>query len=99
MKTLLEDTCMCVVNIYHQYCILDPVDDYLHPNEFNKLMVEQAQDFLKNTKPGNLDQPAYLQQLFQQADKDKTGYLKFTEFQNVLTPVLKYAHEKAHQLH
>ncbi|XP_061461997.1 protein S100-A8-like [Rhineura floridana] len=99
MKTQLEKALECVVNIYHQYCILDPSDDYLQFKEFRKMMKEQAQPFLKDTTPPNLDQDAYIQQLFNKADKDNSGYLKFTEFLQVLGATLKDAHDRSHKLH
>ncbi|KAF7235498.1 hypothetical protein EYD10_17671, partial [Varanus komodoensis] len=98
MKTHLEQAMECVVNVYHQYCILDPVDDYLHLKEFSKLMKEQAQPFLKSTTPPNLDQDGYIKQLFEKADKDKTGYLKFTEFFCVLGLALNEGHDRSHNL-
>ncbi|XP_015269604.1 PREDICTED: protein S100-A12-like [Gekko japonicus] len=98
MKTKMEQAMECVVNVYHQYCILDPVDDYLHPKEFQKLMKEQAQPFLKNTMPPSDDQNSYIEKLFQQADKDKNGYLKFTEWLYVIGKTLNEAHERSHNL-
>ncbi|XP_048366002.1 protein S100-A12-like [Sphaerodactylus townsendi] len=98
MKTKLEQALECVVNIYHQYCILDPVDDYLHLKEFQKLMKEQAKPFLKNTAPPNVSEDAYIQQMFQEADRDRSGYLKFTEFLIVAAEALDEAHERSHDL-
>lgn len=51
MKTELERTCECIVRLYHQYAILDPMDDYLHFREFKKLMKEQAHLFMQDTIP------------------------------------------------
>ncbi|XP_061485340.1 protein S100-A8-like [Rhineura floridana] len=99
MKTQLEKALECVVNIYRQYCILDPSDDYLQFKEFRNMMTEQAQPFLKNTTPPSLDQNAYIQQLFKKADKDDSGFLKFTEFLQVLQAALIGAHERSHKLH
>ncbi|KAL8184602.1 UNVERIFIED_CONTAM: hypothetical protein K2H54_021602 [Gekko kuhli] len=96
MKTKLEQALECVVNVYHQYCILDPVDDYLHLREFRKMMKEQAQPFLQNTIPPNLDQNGYIEALFQRADRDRNGYLKFTECLWVLGAALDEAHERSH---
>ncbi|XP_060111973.1 protein S100-A9-like [Heteronotia binoei] len=95
-KTKLEQAFECVVNIYHQYCILKPVDDYLQPKEFEKLMKEQAQDFLCDTTPTNMDQAAYIKQIFKKADKDNNGHLKFPEFLCVLAATLDNAHHRSH---
>nr|XP_056709831.1 protein S100-A7-like [Euleptes europaea] len=98
MKTKLEQAFECVVNVYHQYCILNPSDDYLQLKEFQKLMKEQAQPFLKDTAPPNMSQDAYIKQIFQKADKDKNNYLKFTEFLYVFVGTLEDAHNRAHDL-
>ncbi|KAJ6656939.1 hypothetical protein lerEdw1_002940 [Lerista edwardsae] len=103
MKTELERSCDCVVRIYHQYAILDPIDDYLHFKEFKKLMKEQAQFFLKDTTPVHFLQfrtteDTYLQKLFDEADQDKTGYLKFSEFLSVLNLIQTDVHNRSHNL-
>lgn len=51
MKTDLELALECAVNIYHQYAVQRPIDDYLSKNEFSKLLKETAQPFLQNTLP------------------------------------------------
>nr|XP_056709492.1 protein S100-A9-like [Euleptes europaea] len=98
MNTQLEQAFECVVNVYHQYCILDPVDDYLHLNEFQMLMKEQAQPFLRDTKPPYLSENEFIRQLFQQADRDQNNYLKFTEFLLVFAALLNDAHDKSHDV-
>ncbi|XP_042296504.1 protein S100-A9-like [Sceloporus undulatus] len=98
MKTDLEKALDCMVNIFHQYCILNPIDDYLQMKEFEKLLKEQAQPFLKNTLPPNVTENAYIKQLFQKADKNKDGKLKFTEFMVVVGAALIEAHKRSHDL-
>ncbi|XP_063002063.1 protein S100-A9-like [Elgaria multicarinata webbii] len=98
MKTQLEKALECVVDIYHRYCILDPQDDFLQFKEFRKLMKEQAQPFIKDTKPSNLDEEAYIKQLFQQADTDQNNCLKFTEFLYVFGEALNDTHNRSHDL-
>ncbi|KAJ6652723.1 hypothetical protein lerEdw1_011165 [Lerista edwardsae] len=98
MKTELERTCDGVVRIYQQYAILDPIDDYLHFKEFKKLMEEQAQFFLKDTTPFRTTEDTYLQKLFDDADQEKTGYLKFSEFLSVLNLIQIDAHNRSHNL-
>ncbi|XP_062821140.1 protein S100-A9-like isoform X1 [Anolis carolinensis] len=98
MKTDMEKAMACVVDIFHQYCILSPIDDYLQRAEFDKLMKEQAQPFLKKTQPPNLDQKAYLDQLFKKADKNHDAKLKFTEWATVLGLALNEAHDRSHDL-
>ena len=51
MKTDLELALECVVNIYHQYAIKYPIDDYLSKTEFSDLLKETAKPFLCNTMP------------------------------------------------
>ncbi|XP_054853454.1 protein S100-A12-like [Eublepharis macularius] len=97
-KTQLEKALDCVVNVYHQYCILNPVDDYLQIKEFQKMMKEQAQPFIRNTIPPGVSQDAYIKQIFQRADRDKNGSVKFTEFLYVLGACLEEAHHRSHDL-
>lgn len=51
MKTDLELALECAINIYHQYAIKYPIDDYLSKTEFSKLLKETAKPFLYNTMP------------------------------------------------
>nr|XP_056709493.1 protein S100-A8-like [Euleptes europaea] len=96
MKTKLEQALECVVNVYHRYCFLDPSDDYLQLKEFQKLMKEQAQPFLKDTTPPHFSENDFIRTLFQVADVDQNNYLKFTEFLIVFAALLKDAHERSH---
>jgi len=51
MKTDLELALECIVNVYHQYAMKKPIDDYLSKTEFSDLLKETAQPFLHNTLP------------------------------------------------
>lgn len=51
MKTDLELALECAINIYHQYAIKNPIDDYLDKSEFSQLLKETAKPFLHNTTP------------------------------------------------
>lgn len=51
MKTDLELALECAINIYHQYAVKKPIDDYLSKNEFSELLKENAKPFLHNTIP------------------------------------------------
>lgn len=51
MKTDLELALECAINIYHQYAMKCPIDDYLSKAEFSKLLKETAKPFLYNTVP------------------------------------------------
>ena len=94
----MEQAFECTVNIFHQYALLRPIDDYLQLEEFKKLMKEQASIFLKDTTPSGVDENTYIKQLFQKADKDHNGNMKFTEFVTVLGLALIDAHNRSHQL-
>ncbi|XP_077180372.1 protein S100-A12-like [Paroedura picta] len=98
MKTKLEQAMVCVVDIFHQYCLLKKIDDNLQFKEFRKLMQEQGQQFMNDTMPPNLDQEAYIKQLFQEADKNKDGNVKFTEFLCTFARFLDNAHHRSHNL-
>ncbi|CAI5798410.1 protein S100-A9-like [Podarcis lilfordi] len=98
MKTLMEKALECIVNIFHQYAIRNPMDDYLQFKEFEKLLKEQAQPFLKDTLPPGMNQDAYIKKMFEKADKSRDGKLKFTEFLPVLELALIDAHNRSHRL-
>ncbi|XP_068778177.1 protein S100-A12-like [Struthio camelus] len=97
MKTDLELALECAINIYHQYAIKKPLDDYLDKGEFRALLVENAKPFLTNTKPAGLSVDAYIDQLFAKADRNRNGRLKFTEFLTTLTLIVIEAHKRSHQ--
>ncbi|XP_062453816.1 protein S100-A12-like [Rhea pennata] len=97
MKTDLELALECAINIYHQYAVKKPLDDYLDSGEFRALLTESAQPFLANTKPPGLDVNVYIDQLFAKADRNRDGRLKFTEFLTTLTLIVIEAHKRSHQ--
>ncbi|XP_054252992.1 protein S100-A12-like [Indicator indicator] len=97
MKTDLELALECVINIYHQYAIRKPIDDYLSKPEFSQLLKDTAQPFLHDTTPPNLTEDEYIQKLFSQADSNHDGRLKFTEFLTTLNLALVDAHKRSHQ--
>ncbi|XP_060110652.1 protein S100-A7-like [Heteronotia binoei] len=96
MSTSLEQCLNCVVDIYHYYCTLDPVDDYLHLNEFRAFMRQQAPSFLWRTTPPNMHVDQYIQRIFRNADRNQNGYLHFTEFASVISSILDDAHNSSH---
>uniref|UniRef100_A0A8C3JJ56 S100/CaBP-9k-type calcium binding subdomain domain-containing protein n=1 Tax=Calidris pygmaea TaxID=425635 RepID=A0A8C3JJ56_9CHAR len=49
MKTDLELALECAINIYHQYAVKHPIDDYLSKDEFSELLKKNAKPFLHNT--------------------------------------------------
>ncbi|XP_061872415.1 protein S100-A12-like [Colius striatus] len=97
MKTDLELALECVVNIYHQYAIKWPIDDYLSKGEFSELLKETAKHFLYNTAPPNVPVDDYIKQLFTKADANHDGRLKFTEFLTTLNLIVCDAHNRSHQ--
>ncbi|XP_041876722.1 protein S100-A9-like [Corvus kubaryi] len=97
MKTDLELALECAINIYHQYAMRRPIDDYLSKNEFSKLLKETAQPFLQNTLPPNTTTDNYINQLFTKADANHDGRLKFTEFMTTLSLVAIDAHNRSHE--
>ncbi|XP_006031077.3 protein S100-A9-like, partial [Alligator sinensis] len=96
-KTQLEKELDCIINIYHQYSFRNPMDDYLQKNEFKKLLREQAADFLKNTKPPKIPLEQYLEILFEKADKNHDGHIKFTEFLTTLARIAIDVHDSSHK--
>ncbi|KAM9368500.1 protein S100-A12-like [Phaethornis superciliosus] len=99
MKTDLELALECIINIYHQYAIKNPLDDYLSKNEFSELLKKTAQPFLHNTLPPNTSVDDYINKLFTKADGNHDGRLKFTEFLTTLNLVVIEAHKRSHQGH
>ncbi|XP_009270874.1 protein S100-A12-like [Aptenodytes patagonicus] len=97
MKTDLELALECAINIYHQYAIKYPIDDYLSKTEFSKLLKETAKPFLYNTMPPNMTTDDYISKLFARADCNHDGRLKFTEFLTTLNLVVIDAHNRSHQ--
>uniref|UniRef100_A0A8B9MFW7 EF-hand domain-containing protein n=1 Tax=Accipiter nisus TaxID=211598 RepID=A0A8B9MFW7_9AVES len=89
MKTDLELALECAINIYHQYAMKCPIDDYLSKAEFSKL--------LKETPNTSIDD--YISKLFARADHNHDGRLKFTEFLTTLNLVVIDAHNRSHQCH
>ncbi|KAM6395133.1 protein S100-A12-like [Rhynochetos jubatus] len=99
MKTDLELALECITNIYHQYAIKRPIDDYLSKTEFSMLLKENAKPFLHNTVPPNTPIDNYISRLFVRADHNRDGRLKFTEFLTTLVLVAIDAHNRSHQSH
>ncbi|XP_061215579.1 protein S100-A9-like [Neopsephotus bourkii] len=99
MKTDLELALECAINIYHQYAIKKPIDDYLDKPEFSQLLKETAKPFLQNTKPPSVSVDEYISNLFAKADRNHDGRLKFTEFLTTLNLVLIDAHNRSHGKH
>ncbi|XP_074931157.1 protein S100-A12-like [Phalacrocorax aristotelis] len=97
MKTNLERALEDVVNVYHQYAIKKPIDDYLSKNEFSELLKENAKSFLHNTLPPNMSIDDYISKLFVTADCNHNGRLKFTEFLTTLNLAVIDAHNRSHQ--
>nr|XP_060613975.1 protein S100-A7-like [Anolis sagrei ordinatus]XP_060614101.1 protein S100-A7-like [Anolis sagrei ordinatus] len=98
MRTDMENAMVCMVDIFHQYSVLKPTDDYLQKAEFQKMMKEQAGEFLKRTMPPNLDINGYIEQLFKKADKNNDQKLKFTEWLVVMVLALNDYHRRSHEL-
>ncbi|XP_009999834.1 PREDICTED: protein S100-A7-like [Chaetura pelagica] len=96
MKTDLELALECVINVYHQYAIRNPMDDYLSKPEFSELLKENAKPFLHDTLPPNTTTDDYIKQLFTKADANRDGRLKFTEFLTTLNGVFIDAHKRSH---
>ncbi|XP_009888759.1 PREDICTED: protein S100-A7 [Charadrius vociferus] len=99
MKTDLELALECAVNVYHHYAIKNPLDDYLSKTEFSQLLKETAKPFLQNTVPPNTTIDDYISKLFNKADRNRDGRLKFTEFLTTLNLVAIDAHNRSHQGH
>ncbi|XP_015739968.1 protein S100-A9-like [Coturnix japonica] len=97
MKTDLELALECAINIYHQYAIRNPMDDYLSRNEFSMLLKENAKPFLSDTVPPNVSIDEYIKQLFAKSDSNHDGRLKFTEFLTTLSLVAIDAHNRSHK--
>ncbi|XP_065605081.1 protein S100-A9-like [Cyrtonyx montezumae] len=97
MKTDLELALECTINIYHQYAIRNPMDDYLSRSEFTTLLKENAKPFLEDTVPPNTSVDDYIKQLFSKADGNRDGRLKFTEFLTTLNLVAIDAHNRSHK--
>ncbi|KAM6309382.1 protein S100-A12-like [Podargus strigoides] len=97
MKTDLELALECAINIYHQYAIKRPIDDYLSKSEFSQLLKENAKPFLHNTLPPNMSIDDYISRLFSKADSNHDGRLKFTEFLTTLNRVVIDAHNRSHE--
>ncbi|XP_025973895.2 protein S100-A12 [Dromaius novaehollandiae] len=97
MKTDLELALDCAVNIYHQYAVKKPLDDYLDRGEFKALLTDNAKPFLAHTTPPGLDRDVYINQLFNRADRNRNGRLKFTEFLTTLILIFIEAHKRSHQ--
>uniref|UniRef100_A0A8C6YN11 Protein S100-A9-like n=1 Tax=Nothoprocta perdicaria TaxID=30464 RepID=A0A8C6YN11_NOTPE len=99
MKTDLELALECAVNVYHQYALKKPLDDYLDRGEFKALLKDTAKPFLDNTTPvrPGLSADAYMEQLFSKADSNHDGRLKFTEFLSTLMLVVMEAHKRSHK--
>uniref|UniRef100_A0A8B9QS72 EF-hand domain-containing protein n=1 Tax=Apteryx owenii TaxID=8824 RepID=A0A8B9QS72_APTOW len=89
MKTDLELALDCAINIYHQYSVKKPLDDYLSRGEFRALLTENAKPFLTNTKPVRA-------KLFKETDINKDRELSFEEFCIVLAKVTDDAHRIIH---
>ncbi|XP_071435509.1 protein S100-A9-like [Pithys albifrons albifrons] len=96
MKTDLELALECTVNVFHQYAMRYPMDDYLSRAEFSKLLKDTAEPFLRNTTPPKTTTDDYIKQLFQKADGNHDGRLKFTEFLTTLSQVAIDAHNRSH---
>ncbi|XP_009577264.1 PREDICTED: protein S100-A9-like [Fulmarus glacialis] len=96
MKTDLELALECAINIYHQYAIKYPIDDYLSKPEFSELLKENAKPFLHSTIPPNTTVDDYISKLFTRADGNHNGRLKFTEFLTTLNLVVIDAHNRSH---
>uniref|UniRef100_A0A8D0EVU0 EF-hand domain-containing protein n=1 Tax=Strix occidentalis caurina TaxID=311401 RepID=A0A8D0EVU0_STROC len=86
MKTDLELALECIINIYHQYAIKNPIDDYLSRDEFSELLKETP----------NTSTDDYINTLFTRADGNHDGRLKFTEFLSTLSLVTIDAHNRSH---
>ncbi|XP_014816950.1 PREDICTED: protein S100-A7-like [Calidris pugnax] len=99
MKTDLELALECIINIYHQYAVKKPIDDYLSKDEFSELLKKNAKPFLHNTSPPNTPVDDYIANLFKKADRNRDGRLKFTEFLTTLNLVVIDAHNKSHHPH
>ncbi|XP_074020488.1 protein S100-A12-like [Numenius arquata] len=99
MKTDLELALECAIDIYHQYAVKRPIDDYLSKDEFSELLKENAKPFLHNTIPPNTSVDNYIEKLFEKADRNRDGRLKFTEFLTTLNLVVIDAHNRSHQSH
>ncbi|XP_009929499.1 protein S100-A12-like [Opisthocomus hoazin] len=99
MKTDLELALECIVNVYHQYAMKKPIDDYLSKTEFSDLLKETAQPFLHNTLPPKTTVDDYIRKLFTKADHNRDGRLKFTEFLTTLSLIVIEAHKRSHQGH
>ncbi|XP_072214475.1 protein S100-A12-like [Excalfactoria chinensis] len=97
MKTNLELALECAINIYHQYAIRYPMDDYLSQNEFSALLKENAKPFLTDTLPPKASIDEYIKQLFAKSDKNHNGRLKFTEFLTTLSLMAIDAHNRSHK--
>ncbi|XP_009874754.1 PREDICTED: protein S100-A9-like [Apaloderma vittatum] len=96
MKTDLELALECIINIYHQYAVKRPIDDYLSKEEFSELLKKDAQPFLHNTMPPNTTVDDYIGKLYAKADSNHDGRLKFTEFLTTLNLVFIDAHNRSH---
>ncbi|XP_010146504.1 PREDICTED: uncharacterized protein LOC104507044 [Eurypyga helias] len=99
MKTDLELALECIINIYHQYAMKCPIDDYLNETEFSMLLKENAKPFLHNTMPRNMFIDTYIHKLFIRADRNGSGRLKFIEFLTTLIEIVIDAHNRSHQCH
>ncbi|KAK4807692.1 hypothetical protein QYF61_019390 [Mycteria americana] len=97
MKTDLELALDCIINVYHQYAVKKPIDDYLSKDEFSALLKENAQPFLRNTVPPKTSINDYISKLFTRADANHNGRLKFTEFMTTLNRVFIDAHNRSHK--
>ncbi|XP_060110868.1 protein S100-A12-like [Heteronotia binoei] len=91
-ETQLEKCLECVVNIFHQYSSRVGHFDVLSKGELRKLIEQQLPNFLKNKKD-----PASIDRIFEELDKDKDEQVSFDEFISFLCRVLIATHENIHQ--
>uniref|UniRef100_A0A8B9FGQ1 EF-hand domain-containing protein n=1 Tax=Amazona collaria TaxID=241587 RepID=A0A8B9FGQ1_9PSIT len=97
MKTDLELALECAINIYHQYAIKNPIDDYLNKSEFSQLIFLTLSMFVLLQPNASVDE--YISSLFAKADSNHDGRLKFTEFLTTLNLVAIDAHNRSHGRH
>ncbi|KAM6330925.1 protein MRP-126-like [Alca torda] len=109
MKTDLELALECAINIYHQYAVRQPIDDYLSKNEFSELLKENAKPFLHNTVPLLIEKQlvnylkhvrnkATIDQIMKDLDTNGDAQICFSEMMLLITRVTIATHEHLHDI-
>nr|XP_056709495.1 protein S100-A12-like [Euleptes europaea] len=96
-QTPLEKCCECIINIFHQYSVRVDHFDMLSKGELKKMVEEQMPNFLKGLeRKQKKKDPKFIDSLFEELDKDKSGQITFEECLVYIGRVLIACHDHIH---